>query len=173
MSVIVCYILVVILGLPLVWAITARIGSKAEATPIVHAVRIVLRCSALALALAPTAVVGGYTAFPLPASLAIAVGVFFPKWLPTVGATPDSIRLGVKSLILCWLLFLTVSGTAFLIRQVNQRVARAATEHGGVPNKSLAPVGWLAAVSGSLLVIFVFFLIWLSSASPKPGNLGP
>jgi hypothetical protein len=173
MGKIVLYVLGVFVGLPLVWLITSRIGSNAETKPLAHLVRIVARCTALALAFAPTAVVAGYVGSPFPASLALVFWILSPGHDLKDRSTRDTVRWSIESLTVCLLFFLIIYSIISLIAQTRRRVAQAASATDNAPGKNLAPVSLLAAVSGVLFLVVVSFLIWLSQSSPQPGYEGP
>jgi hypothetical protein len=106
MRFIIGYIAGVVFGLPLVWFLTRKLGASEAAGLGSRFMRMGLRCLALSLAFAPTGVVAGYVAFPFPASAMLATWLLAPAQDRHNFA--QSTEWGIGSLIVCWLVFMTI-----------------------------------------------------------------
>ena len=158
MKFIAAYIAGVLLGIPLVWFFTRKLGSSKEANLGGHLLRIALRCLALALAFAPVTFTAGYVGLVLPASAVLGSSLASPAQDRTNHGVQNQIVWSITSLIFCWVASSAIYGAAFLCKRAKQEASQKEGGVGANPTMGVCASFWGLAIFVILLLATMCFL---------------
>ena len=102
--VLLCHLLLILIGLPLVWWGTSKLG-RSNPSIAADSSRIVLRSLALSCSFAQSGVVAGYVGFVFPALPLLILWIWQAMQGPLPKGAHDQIRWSINSLLFFWIVF--------------------------------------------------------------------